>query len=238
MSPEIIWIGTGVLIEQPNSPHWNFAERVTATQIFKGQYALARASCPPKGALGLGEFAGMRVESSSVVPERMRVGVLTITYEGPPDADGDPQLPSDECDIDYAQQDFDIRSHPYFGDLTKEDLWAAEAFANSSDFQTADAFQWLESGVNSEKTLQLIERLQRGQEKYPLFPPLYTFTSYFLDDPGSDGGGYLQEPFGTLTAPGGWDWLRLGDKISHNGTFWKLTRSWLASELWDPLIFS
>jgi hypothetical protein len=239
MAQDVIWVGTGVLVEQVNSPQWTFAEKVSATQIFRGQYAMARASAAPRGALGLGEFAGMRVASSTVVPERGRIGTLTITYEGPPEADDGSQLPADECAIDYQQQEFDIRSHPTFASLTKEDFWGIDAFLNSSDFQTEEFLSWLSTGATAPKIDELLQRLQRQQDKFVMYPPIYRTTSFFLDEPFADGGGYIDYPFGLLTVPANFSWLRAGDTVNFNGTYWQLTRSWVGAggAGWDTLIY-
>jgi hypothetical protein len=239
MPQEVQWHGTGVLQEQPNSPRWSYAETVQATQIFRGLYELARASALRKGTLGLGQFVGMRVASSTVEHERGGVGTLTIVWEGlavsENENEGDVQMPPDEIDVSYEQQELDIRKHPYFAALTSSDLAGAKAYVEAGDPVTLAELQSLggDSLVND-----LILRLQRGQENYVVYAPVIRHTSFFLNPPALDGGGYVDFPSIPGGAPSGWQYLRAGDSMSWNGSFYKLTRSWQAAPSWDNLLYA
>ena len=237
MAQAVIWRGTGVLIEQPDSPLWERGDVTRATMKLKGLYALALASMLRKGALGTGAFAGMKVISSTVARERGGVGLLTIVLEGPAPEDDDIILPPDEFECDFGQQELDIKKHPNYAALTAEDLWAVDAFINSADFQTVDFFEWLTEGPNGPAAESLLERLQRGEDHYAIFPPVLRWTSYFLDEPAPNGGGYIEIPPTPSAPTAGWAFLRAGDSISFNGTFWKLTRTWIGSRDWDNEIY-
>ena len=210
-----------------------------ATQIFRGMYALARASAMRKGTIGLGEFTGMRVASCVVEHERGDAGTLTVTWEGlavtEDEDEGDVQMPPDEIDVSYEQQELDIRKHPYFAALTSSDLAGAKAYVEAGDPVTLAELQSLGSDplVND-----LILRLQRGVENYVVYAPVIRHTSYFLNPPWLDGGGYIDFPSIPGGAPSGWQYLRAGDSMTWNGSFYKLTRSWQAAPLWDGALYS
>lgn len=228
-------MGTGVLIEQPGSPRWTFGESTKATQVFRGQYALARVSAPPRGSLGLGDFNGMKVSESSVEIERGGIGVLTVTYEGVPQDDDDEEfnLPPDEVDIDFAQQEIDARKLPRYAALTAEDLWAIDAWLNSADFNTQEFLDWMDSGENAALIAELRENLARGETHKLIWPPIVRWTSYSINEPVADGGGYIGDPFAPISFPPGYQWLRYGDQKSFTGSYWKLTRTWQAAESWS-----
>lgn len=240
MPQEIIVQGTSVLQEVPTSPTWEFGETARVTRVFRSaSYYLTKASAPHRGAYGTGEFAGMKVVSSVVGKERGQIGVLTVVMEGPPsgvDAE-DVQIPADEFEIEYGQQELDLRKHPIYAALTKEDLWAIDAALNASDFQTQEFFDWITTGANGPACESLLKRLQQGRDKYAVYPPVLRWTSYFVDEPAASGGGYLEFPFLPLTPPPGFDYLRAGDSLKHNGTFYVLTRTWVGAPSWDNEIY-
>jgi len=239
MPQALIVQGTSVLMEVPTSPMWERGDTTRATQVFRSaSYALARASLPPKGAYGTGDFAGMFIVSATVSKERGQVGVLTLVYEGPGLVLDEVVLPPDECEIDFAKDQQSIKELPLFSDLTDEDRWAIDVWVNSADFRTHEFFQYMESGANAALMGQLRERLLRGQEHKLIFPPVYRWTSYYLDEPYADGGGYIDFPNGPLTAPSNYMYLRAGDQLSFNGTFYRVSRTWIGAPMWDGVIYT
>jgi hypothetical protein len=243
MSSEVMWYGTGVLTEQANSPRWEFGETARATQVFKGMYEIARASAVGKGVLGTGEFNGMKVASCTVERERGEIGVLTIVWEGlvlsEEDPEGDSiQLPPDEVELDHSLSEIDIKKLPQYSDLTKEDLWAIEAWIGSADFQTQEFLDWMETSENVAIIRELRDNLQRGETHKLLYPPVVRWTSYFVNPPPTTEGGFLEYPSGApINVPSAYQYLRAGDSLSKSGSFWKLTRTWIGAEQWNPTIY-
>lgn len=223
------------LYEQPDSPVWQFGERVTATQTFRGTYDLCLASAPARGALGTGDFTGGVVAAATVARERGGLGVLTIVYEGTTLGawPGGATVPADECEIEDNQQEFAIQKAPIFSELSFDDLKAIQAFVDGDDV-TADVLEWI---FDDELAQALVTKLQRGQTHFVLFPPVYSWTTHWLSEPAWDSGGYVEDPYGPVTPAMDVIWLRMGDKLSFNGSYWRLTRRWLGAYEWDEDIY-
>jgi hypothetical protein len=235
-----LWIGSQLLIEQPTSPMWRFADPTTATVIYKGPFSLCLSSAPLKGAYGSGDYAGLIVSESTVTRDRGGIGTLTIVYEGL--RAGDTQVPADEPEVNLVRHDFALERHPLFIGLTPELLQAARGYVDAKSDLEVQEFSWVLVEENSsaellQKILTYMDKYERGMEKFALWVPEYKLTTYWITEPYQETGGYPEDPPGTPTAPLGWEWLRAGDSLSWNGTHWKLTSSWIAAPLWDPEIY-
>jgi hypothetical protein len=233
--PEPQWFGTETLVEQAGSPQWDFGDTITATQVFKGPHALCLSSAPLKGTAGSGDFAGLLVSKATVVREKGGIGLLTITYEGWLISEGEGgQVPSDEVEIELIQQELAIEKHPKFSLIDTDGIRAAHAYVDAKEDKEITQFDWL---FQYEDTTELVRRLQRGQDHYVMYVPVYVWTSYYITEPFVDPGGYPEDPFGPATAPLGFEWLRAGDTLSFTGAFWKLTRRWIAGLEVDGYIY-
>lgn len=241
------WFGTGALIEQEGSPLWQTGEKTTVTETYRGDWDLARASLPPRGVLGVGQLAGLRVAGGSVVREKGGIGLLTIQYEGLLDGE-ETQVPPDEPELEYSQQEFAIENHAKFAVLTDDTIALCHDCANAKTGQErADLEARLQEGIE-DLTLggfpdqaaaveALFTRLNRGETHYSLNMPLVKFSSYYTSEPETDGGGYFEVPSAPITIPSGWTWMRLPDSKGYNQAFWKLTRSWQALKSPDTYIY-
>jgi len=241
MSESVIWRGSSVLEEQATSPEWERGDTVKATTIHKGPHALCLSSMPSKGALGGGSYAGLRVASSKVGKEKGGIGTLTVTYEGVLATDTD--VPADEADVELTQQEFPLARHPRYAGLYDYDLEAAEKYVEAKTDSEKAEFSWvLTVDVPSPEygalLAEYIDKLQKGRTHWVVFVPVYTSTSHYLVEPTVDPGGFPEDPYGTLTAPLGFVWLRQGDKLSGGGDgYYKLTRTWLAAYEWDEDLY-
>lgn len=229
---EILWRGGEVLVEQPDSPKWKFGDTVTCARRIKGPYDLCLSSAPMKGAFMVGPYLGMRVTDCSVERERGSIGVLTFTLEGRPVGSESPDvpepvLPDDECEVDAVQQDFPLEQHPNYSGLPQAVLEAVRGYTNAAN--ETDRGQYWPKLVNNPPADELGDKMLHGQASFILFAPVYEWTSYFWDEPTLSTGGNEETPYGPITPPAGWVWLRYGDKLSYNGQHWKLTRKWVGS---------
>jgi hypothetical protein len=234
------WFGTGALVEQAGSPSWEFGEEIRATTIYRGDYEIARASCPRKGALGTGDYAGLKVERAMATREKGGVGVLTITYAGIPTGEDENDVPEDEAEISYTDETIALEKHVAFADLDQDDVRAAYIYANAKTQQEINDTAWIftEAYDGDDELQALTLRLLRGVENFLLGLPIYRYTSYFVYEPVADAGGYAETPSGPLTPPAGYDWLRKPDVLTTAGAYYKLTRTWQGTYNLDPYLYS
>lgn len=216
------------LVEQSNSPQWEFAEKISATQIFRGSLSLCRSSAPRKGALGTGDYAGLTVESSTVLPDKGGLATLTIRYEGAGTDTDESQLPPDEFSIDNQPQEFALEKHPRYSGLSQTTFEAIRQYPTITDVTVASEL-WQKSIAPYDRAIELSEKLLRGQTHFTLWVPVYNWTAYYITEPSAESGGFGEDPFGPLAVPLGWEWLRKGDLVGFNGTYYTLTRSWQAA---------
>jgi len=239
------FIGQSTLQEAPDSPQWGFTveKGASVTRTFRGTYALAMASRPPLNAFGTGIYAGLRITSVEVHAEKPGIGVLTWTMTGALITDGLPELPPDTCSIEPAKQEFALESHPRYSSLDDDEKDAIHQALNATDEtqrkdanNSVDAFDLLASNTLRR---ELLEKLKKQQTHYVLYLGVYTWSLSSLTLPAADPGGYIQLPYGPIPAPVGPEtgWLREADKLEWTGSFWKLTRSWIAGIDIDPNIY-
>src|SRR5689334_12912331 len=119
-APAPIFKGSTALIDQPGSPAWTFGESVEMVRTLRGQYAIALASAPGRGALGTGTAAGLRVLESTVQHERGGLGVLTIKFGPiPGQAFNNIPVPPEEETLERGVLTFGVETHPLFASLDK-----------------------------------------------------------------------------------------------------------------------
>lgn len=229
-----------VLWEQADSPQWEFGDKVQATVRYRGTYALCLSTAPRKGALGTGPYSGGAVTSAKVKREKGGLAELVIIYEGNlmVGGGGSTQVPADEPDVDLEKVEFALEKHPRYelAFADDEECAAARKYVESTNDDDRNAFQWiLDQG--DPLIVEFVSKLQRGQTHFAVWVPVYTWTLYYLDEPTLDPGSYPEDPFGPITAPLGWEWLRRGDKLTWNGSYWKLTRSWQGAVTVDGDIY-
>jgi hypothetical protein len=221
------WIGSEALVEQPNSPAWDFGDAITATVTYKGPFSVCLANAPRKGALGLGDYAGLVVTSAKVTKEKGGIGVLVIVYGGLPV--GETQVPSDLVSVQQRETNLRLALHPRYANLSISDRAACETFAQS--WNKGDDWEWEEFAwvLDDPQLTEYSELLARGVEAFMFRSPVYEWATHYIDEPWQDSGLYPEDPWGPVTAPLGFEWLRMPDQLEWTGTFWKLTRRWIAA---------
>ncbi len=244
----VIWRGATTLIEQANSPQFTFGDKIQQVRIFKGPFALCLSSAPYKGALGGGSAAGYRVAESTVIPEKGRIGTLTIKYE----VNGDPggaTLPIDEFDMTPQKTEKALEDHPRYGALTRgtlQDIRTCRETAQDSTAYLAAAGRIAAlPGATHTLALELWDKLQRGFTQIPIYPPSVKITAYSWVPPASlSGGGYREVPpaFIGVSLPSTIlglpvNWLREADAVGYNGTHYHVTKSWIGGPDLDTDVY-
>lgn len=233
--------GDAALIEQPDSPKWTFGESITAVRTFlASSHSVALSAAPMRGAQGTGEFAGLRVRESVVTKVRGGQGSLTITFESQPGAvpGQGSQLPADELEIVNEKIEQDLRKHPRYAALGQ----AMFSYINTLlevKFDDPSVPEAQNQVFSNELAYELFLKLQRGATHYALYVPVYRWIVYswtpFLD---LEVGGFIETPINdVLPPPGGYQWLREGDRTHHNGAAWVKEMKWLGAPEWDADIY-
>lgn len=245
--PTVVWKGRSdlftagvntVLVEQPDSPQWVFADRIAAVQKFRGLHSLALSSRQLKGTAGSGAWTGYRVAKCTVNRMPKQIGELIIEWEGAGGETGQ-QLNATTYGLMPSELNPRLERHPYFEDLTEAEREIVRQWVDAST-QTARAKAKDQiSGANAAIMTALGEKLLRGQDAYYLAGWVYTWTTYWWDLPTIDPGGYITTPGGPLAGLLGSSlaWLRLADEHDFDGNQHRLTTTykgvdWIDSDLY------
>jgi hypothetical protein len=241
--PTPIRKGSTALIEQPNSPRWNFGEQVSCVRTFMAtSYDIALASAPMRGAVGTGIVSGYRVSASQVERVRGGAGSLSISYENfPGTVPGQgSQLPADEAEIVFEKLEHPIRRIARYEPLSSADQHIVTTLLESLDDTTAtEAAVKATQSPNELLIYELLEKLRRGETHKLLYTPVYRLQIHSWTAPlDLDPGGYLDTPPNfPIVPPQGNEWLREGDRLSFNGTLWVQEKRWLGAPEWDHDIY-
>lgn len=233
----VIWQGSIALEEQPDSPAWEFSERVTARRTWRGPYFICLDSAPLKGAIGTGVTAGMRVTKSTVTKERGGIGVLRVEYEGGQPPQG-ATLPDDEATIDDQQIEIAIEKHPRYAGLSEGLLTDVKTLEETSK-ENADHTSALSRVEADSLANELYLKKRAGETHYALWVPVYRLVihSWFAPTDLTTGGFVDTPPNYPVIPPPGYEWLRGGDKASFNGSTWTVEKTWIAAPQWDADIY-
>lgn len=239
--------GATDLQEIPESPVWSFTREKGAslTRTFRAAtFKVAMDNRPPLNAFGVGPYAGMRIVDVQVKQLKGGMGELSWTMQGAllgPNGQL-PELPPDEVSTEPTKEEFRLEIHPrYKGKLSDAFARSIDQALTSDDEKIrSDAYQKILSygtdfttGQNT--ALEIYEKKLLGQTHFALYMSAYKWTLFSLTTPVIDPGGYPQAPYGPVPAPiiptlgtQAGMWLREADRVDWNGSYWKITRSWLA----------
>lgn len=236
--------GSNALIEQPDSPKWQFGEVISCARTFQAtDYAVALASAPMRGAIGTGIVSGLRVRESQVNRMRGGAGSLVITYESQPGVvpSQGAELPADEAEIVNEKIEHSMPKHPRYAGLSLNLLAAIQvALETTDDAKYQAAFQEIFSDPNSTLGFELLEKLMRGETHYLIYAPVYRLLTHSWSAPlNLETGGFLQDPPNDpIVAPAGYEWLREGDRMSFNGSTWVIEKKWIGAPAWDATTYN
>lgn len=257
MSANVTWIGTTQLFES-RLPTFGTGDRFTATRVFEGPYAACWSALPTKGDAatiavpGTSDSVNVWVESATLAGEDGNRGILTVTYAGVLD---DATLPPDEWALRRDQLETSLEKHAAYsalfaGALGENRLRAIEALLKGeATYFDTETMAEEEAGWITDNTapdydadVHEIYRLRAaGKHVFALFPPSLTRVVYYADYPASasDDGGYIDTPSVPtgLLLPTGIQWLRVGDELDWNGSYWRLTSAWKGAPEWSSFIY-
>ena len=233
--PTILWRGQTTLVEQPDSPRWEFSERVLCVRVLKGTYALCLASAPMRGALGTGDMSGLRVDKSTVARETGGIGTLTITLESNGQPAQGAQLPPDVERCETIEAELELKKHPLFQEIPLGILHAIdiviERVAEDDEYQRASDSIFAYGGLAED----LLNKLRRGLTTYPEPGVRYSRRTYYWESPeylnfGND----RETPVAiTIGLPIDLQWLRRPDTVEFDGTHYVVESSWVGSKELD-----
>lgn len=234
-----IWRGENRLWEQPDSPKWTFGETVTLELKYAGPYALCLASAPGRGAIGTGQAAGLRVKQSVVTRQRGGIGVLTIEMGplgAPPPVDI--PLPPDIEEVGGDNAEFALNFHPKYRDIPTSILDAVHTILNTT-FQDPSHIDAIDQVNQNFLWQEFLKKRQLGISHYTEWMPFYSRKIHSWDEPTNMSGGNIIETPVTVgvTLPPGFQWLRLPDHLSHDGTYYVRTISYRGSKDIDPDLY-
>jgi hypothetical protein len=227
---------TGSLVEDPGSPRTELGERIVRTRVYRGTYTLCWSSRLYKGTAGTGDETGFVVQSCTVVRDRGDMGVMTVVWEAGASTSG-VDLPPIEFSCQQQRQPRGLFRHPKYalttdtpaGVLTKDDVVNIRLAAQGGTEGTSaeNSLNALPNGTRKERALQLLKKVQRGQESYYITAFVYRYVQSYWTLPALTIGGFIETPSGPMAGllPSG-TWLRMADGVEFTGAHYKVTRTW------------
>lgn len=232
--------GSNALIEQPDSPRWQFGEQITCTRVFLAtDYTVALAAAPMRGAIGTGIVSGLRVRESNVGRLRGAAGTLTIVYESQPGVipGQGAELPDDEAEIVNEKLERALPKHPRYAAVTEALLDHINVLLETTD--AAKRTTALTAVQANALANELYLKLKRGETHYLIYAPVYRLLIHSWTAPiNLEVGGYRETPPSDIIVPPvGYEWIREGDRMSFNGSTWVVEKKWLGAPTWDADIY-
>jgi hypothetical protein len=264
MAADLVWKGkaslfTGdvntVLVEDADSPQYNFGEKITCTRKYSGLHSLCLASALYKGISGIPanlppaygglDMTGWYVAKSTVNKRDKQIGHLIVEWEGPSYGFGSyPETTKpDTWSLTPTDINPRIELHTRYAAFTKEERAAIRAWVDAPNEEDRDeALASLPAVVNSARlsmAYELGEKILSGQDSYYIAGWTYTWTSYYWAIPAVSDGGRIETPTGPMAGllGTGLVWLRKADEADFDGTIYKLTRTWLGADKWDTDLY-
>lgn len=264
MAADLVWKGkdalfTGdvntLLIEDADSPQYTFAEKITCTRKYSGLHSLCLASALYKGISGLPanlppsfgglDMTGWYVSKSTVNKRDKQIGHLIVEWEGPASGSYPETTKPDTWILTPTDINPRIELHLRYKDFDATDrslirAWVDNPSETDREQALADLDEWLSDyplliPLAHELGLKILE----GKDNYYFPGWTYTWTSYYWAIPAVSNGGKIETPAGPMAGllGSGLDWLRKADEAEYDGTIYKLTRTWLGADKWDPDLY-
>jgi len=241
----LAWRGpTNALILAPNSPKFQYTDRVRITDIYMGPQWLCVANMLARGTFGTGFRSGWVVNQCTTDTQRGTIGTLTIEWEAG-GAYATQPLPIGNFSLKPQELYPKIERAACFSGITFKTLNIAH---NAIDLATnstgvplvTDTF--LTDNISDPTQLSLAQNLvakwQKGEETFYLAGWRYTYEVYSYTAPTVNRGGVPGTPGGPLSAvlPTGVSWLRLADDLDPAGvagSMYKLNVCWLGGPVYS-----
>lgn len=229
MSATISVQGSTALEERFDSPVFEFGEQITRTNTYTGPWSTVASNIKLRGTV----VTGWVIEKSTAQKTTGDNGILTDIWK--PYGTGD--LPLDEEECSAVELNPALAKHPFFEDLTKEDLANAEAYLSAStDTARNDADAAISTLGSS-----YIDKRQRGNENYYLAGLKYVVSTSYWTLPTLTIGGFIDTPDGPhdSSLPASFDWLREADTFKWDNGSFRVTRTWRGAPTghWDTDLY-
>jgi hypothetical protein len=233
-------LGEETLNEDPGSPRWEFGERIICRRTFRGSYDLCLSSAPMRGAYGTGDFAGYRVDKSTVDHAQGDRGLLVIDYQTSGEPPQGATLPETESSIDLQQIEQDLRKHPRYTALTTGNFNDITTLLEND--QDKDAYNAAHARILADDQFELIDelwgKLERKITHYALWTPTVRLKVFYWSPPdGLTTGGFIEDPPAMWITPPSGTYLRAADSVQYNGTTWEVTSTWVGAPDWDADLY-
>jgi len=254
-----VWIGpTTALIRSPDSGGCVASDRIRATDIYMGTYAVCAANQLARGTFGSGGRLGWVVNQSTLTNSRGGIGKLIIEWEAGgsyatnPLPVGAPSLKPQELYPKIERNSYFAGTSGVGGAPTTPIAYgtiqlAYNALYNATQTGSAAA-STTGAGLTGDQLLhfnKLLAKLMNGEETYYLAGWRYTYEIFSYTMPTVFRGAFVGTPGGPLSSglPAGISWLRLADDMDPAGvagSMWKTTVTWLGGPNghWDPDIYN
>jgi len=225
--------------EAPDSPLYEFAERITCTRTFGGKYDTLALYTVRVGDRGTGDMFGYLVAQCNLQRVKPDLARLIIRYEATQQTVFGESLPPDSFTIEAVDQQPAVETHWKFKNLTRAQIELCHVAVESDDDKVrSDAYAKLEEILPlpvRNAALALYELLNKGVTSFyqPLTRYSYSYSTYTL--PPLHPGGCRKKTLtgaGTEAIPTGLRWLREADTCAAqgvNGGIYRITQSWLGA---------
>ena len=252
----VIWKGQSSLIRQWSGADLTLADRVMASDVYRGPLALCVASTLRRGTYGTGDRLGWVVTRSTVNAERKGIGLLTIAWEvGGPWASPEflplPDFRSEVVELYPKVERNKALRGPTFASNPNDKITnnvialcyqavhgvppkntqarnMLETLADRTD-DPPDGTTWADQWLFAST---LLGWLDHGHETYYQAGLKYSYIWHSFSWPALSMGGMI-EPFpngGPMMGDAAFSWLRLADAPEPNGvsgSCHKVTSTWL-----------
>lgn len=241
--PTAVWKGSKLIHLQPGYPdEVQTASGTKTILVFKGPYTTLRNTRPKIGQKMTG-YGALTVEQTQVKPEaagKTGPGILTVTLSTDT-APGDLVTNGGSdvtVEIDAGQLQKSIYDNEAFSDLTPQDKAKVRKAVeeNKTEPPALEA-----SGDNVNQASDLFYLLIGGTESYLCPAPTVKITTTSANRPtvGAIGKGTLTATKPDPSAPGGYKWLKTGDRAIRQGRAgkWERVEEWTGADEWSEVLY-
>lgn len=230
------WKGTKELKEQPGSPDWDFGRENTCTRTFVGPYATALAKRPVRGAKMADMPTDYRVDRVRVTRMSGGRGQMVVTLSAGGDTAATQTIDGPQLEIEWANVDKPIESHPNFKDLTESDREAIAGYFATSVAEERAAYK---AQIGAAAAWTLFRLKLKGVESYMVFGPVVRKSSTQNLPATTNSCGQKGEPDATVPHPTGYQWLKTADRCTRSGRNgnWQRDQEWTGADEWSDDIY-
>jgi hypothetical protein len=207
--------------------------------IIDGLYSALLAVLPARGTVYT-DFAGMSVDSATLIPKKGGLARLTITLVTTASSSGTTATAAlrEKWEIDSAQIEMPLASHPAIAEFegAADEL---EMWRNEPDRALKKAFKYDDGGTEKELTGMVktfAQKILKGVESYLRFNPVISKTGVYDGRPATAAPGYIGTP---TVSVAGFQYLKTADRVVQNDDrTWTRTEQWTGALEWDTDLYT